>query len=68
MVGGSFEDERLFSVMNFVKSATRNCLNVQLAVRMKAQNLFDLHTFPYADTLEAWHVAADAHGCYHSRG
>lgn len=47
MVGGSIEDERVFSTMNFVKDKLRNCLSeLELCVRLKSQRLFTLDTFP----------------------
>ena len=49
MVGGSVEDERAFSAMNFLKNKHRNRLDTNLAVcmRMKMQNLYSLNTFPF---------------------
>ena len=44
MVGGSVEDERLFSRMNLVKSYLRNLLgdqNLQACLRFAVQSLFD---------------------------
>ena len=49
MVPGSVEEERLFSVMNFLKDDTRNRLSLHLeaAVRIFSQQQYTTATFPY---------------------
>lgn len=58
MVGGSVEDERCFSNMNFVK---RNRLDqhLELCIRMRAQRMFTLDTFPLAAAVQVWQDRAE---------
>ena len=66
MVGGSVEDERLFSTMDFVKNKLRNRLSdhLEVSVRMKAQHVFDIETFPYGEACEEWTAARTVRGRY----
>ena len=56
MVPGSVEEERLFSVMNFIKDYTRNRLSLHLeaAVRLFSQQQYTTVTFPYVRAYHAW--------------
>jgi hypothetical protein len=47
-VMGSVEDERTFSILNYMKSKVRNNLDkhLDLVVRMFGQSFYDLKTFP----------------------
>ena len=56
MVGGSVEDERTFSAMNFVKDKLRNRLDdhLELCVRFKTQSMFGLRTFPFTKAIKLW--------------
>ncbi len=49
MVVGSVEDERTFSIVNFMKSKLCNCLTTHsnLVVWMYAQFFYKLETFPF---------------------
>ncbi len=49
MVPGSVEEERLFSVMNFLKDDTRNslCLHLEAAVRIFSQQKYNTADFPF---------------------
>ena len=66
MVGGSVENERVFSTMAFIKNKLRNRLdkNLNACVRAATQVLFDVDSFPYKKTLDAWHAGATARGRY----
>jgi hypothetical protein len=46
---GNVENERLFSTITFMKSKLRNQLtiNLDMVVRMYAQDFFTLQTFPF---------------------
>jgi hypothetical protein len=49
MVMGNPEDERTFSIVNFMESKLHNRLivHLDLAVKMYAQELYKLETFPF---------------------
>lgn len=66
MVGGSIEDERLFSAASFVLSKHRQRLDVSLekCVRGKVQQFFTLDDFPYETALHSWHAQASVRGRY----
>lgn len=66
MVGGSVEDERNFSVMNFVKIKLRNSLDdhLELCMRLKSQSMFTLATFPFVQAMRLWRDAAPGRGRY----
>jgi len=53
---GSVEDERTFSVLNFLKSKLKNNLedHLQLVVGMFSQSIFTLENFPYDATFTDW--------------
>lgn len=57
VVSGSVADERVFSALEFVKCPRRNKLkqHLELCVRMKAQTMFDLKSFPFDKALVRWH-------------
>lgn len=60
MVGGSVEDERKFSAMSFIKNKQRNKLqasHLSMCVRMFADELYSVGTFPYAQALKWWRKA-----------
>jgi hypothetical protein len=67
VVGGSVEDERLFSAASFVLGKYRRRLDVSLekCVRMKVQNLFTLENFPFDKALKKWNEACSIRGRYH---
>jgi hypothetical protein len=57
LVGGSVEDERTFSIVEWVKNPQRNRLqgdHLDACVRVHGQTWFDLKTFPYEKALESW--------------
>lgn len=55
VVGGSIEDERVFSAAPFVLGKWRHSLdrNLDTCVRAKVQNLFAHATFPYYEAVAA---------------
>ena len=61
MVGGSVEDERVFSAASFLLNKQRCSLDGSLEklVRLKVQGFYKLDTFPYALALKEWHAAKD---------
>jgi hypothetical protein len=67
VVSGSVADERVFSVMEFVKCPRINRLqrHLELCVRVKAQSFYTLKTFPYEKALKHWHDAS-MRGRYHA--
>lgn len=66
VVGGSVEDERLFSAASFVLSKHRRRLDASLekCVRMKVQSVFTLDNFPYDEAVQQWLAAAPKRGRY----
>jgi hypothetical protein len=62
VVSGSIADERVFSALEVLKGARRNRLNTHLEcfVRLKAQSLFTLQTFPLDKALKCWNDRAPA--------
>jgi hypothetical protein len=60
VVSGSVSDERVFSALEVVKGARRNSSNTHLecCVRLKAQTLFTLQSFPFDKALKCWHDKA----------
>jgi hypothetical protein len=60
VVGGSVEDERLFSAASFVLSKHRCRLDRSLEkyVRMKVQGVFCINSFSYEQALQVWHGAS----------
>lgn len=66
LVGGSIEDERVFSAMNFIKDKVRNRLDdhLELCVRLFSQNMFTLHTFPFVQAIAKWRQVAKSRGRY----
>lgn len=56
LVGGSVEDERVFSSVSFVLGKLRHSLdrNMETCVRAKVQNFFTAQTFSYDKALVAW--------------
>jgi hypothetical protein len=47
MVLGSFEDEKNFSTMKFMKSKFCNCLIIRQVVKMFVQKFYKLNVFPF---------------------
>ena len=65
MVPGSVEDERLFSIMNFIKNELRNRLKNPLLtdlVRLFASNIWSLADFPYKKAIELWESMCSRRG------
>ena len=66
MVGGSVENERVFSNLAYVKNSVRNRLDVHLeqCVRLFSQDHYDLATFPYDDALRDWNPTGSRYGMH----
>lgn len=66
MVAGSIEDERLFSVLNYILGKYRQSLNesMEKCVVLMAQDLFDMDNFPWAKGLRLWYEAKSVRGRY----
>lgn len=56
MVGGSVQDERAFSHMNYLKNKLRNRLNahLELCMRLYAQPFYTLQNFPFPAAFDHW--------------
>ena len=67
IVPGSVEDERVFSAMNFIKSALRNRLvnpNLTNAMRIFTSQAYAVATFPYKEALQIWKEAKQRRGVH----
>ncbi len=61
---GSVENERTFSTITFMMSKLKNRLtiNLDMAVRMYAQDFFTLQTFPFQTAITNWNKAKARYG------
>ncbi len=63
---GFVEDERTFSTLTFMKSILQNrlCEHLDLVVRMFAQPLYTIDTFPYDVAIMAWTNEKERRGLF----
>jgi NADH:ubiquinone oxidoreductase subunit 4 (subunit M) len=56
MVVSTMEDDKIFSIINFMKSKLCNCFttHLDLVVRMYVQKFYRLEIFPFYTIIKEW--------------